>query len=180
VLDTKLHTWKHQSLAKRTVLEQYSRVMNALKKSYTGTDAVLDALSAVINRFEVDERTRQVSAGLVTESSSKSPRPAGVETRITRIDDWGALVVCKPTFYLRLVVTFDLFMCNGKLPHEVELPPLLRLRQLGTEGSDDTNLNPTDMAFPSRMETVRYVEGQQAYHSEKDDRYVHSSYQTRL
>lgn len=153
MLDTKLHTTSHLPLSKQKTLGDYNTIMNRLQKSYTGTDAVLEALSALSNRLKLDMKARRLPAGfdvvdlsrLSQQSVSLSSGAFDLEHRSARIDDSGDLMVCRPAYYLRLAFTFDYFMSTGKYPHEADLPSILRSQHLSIEGSfDHTVLKPAN------------------------------------
>jgi hypothetical protein len=128
VLDKELSPSQAQHTARSTALDPYSQLLRATKRSFTTPDAVLDALSSIVNHFKLHEAINFLSY----ETDNEHPRSTQPVNYESGFDNWGSFLLRRPANYLRLVLKVDLFLCNGKLPHDNELPPFLRLQQLST------------------------------------------------
>lgn len=161
VLDIKLHNSSHGLLEKRTVLDRYIVIMNSLKKAYAGTDAVLDALNLLVDQLNFDSEWRRFykdNENGSTEESSRHwiapfPRSPDEALYTSSSEDWGALIVSRPACYLRIIMTMDLWMCNGRFPTEAELPPILRKQHLKTR--DNSPCRPSRNSQTSQPDHIR-------------------------
>lgn len=162
--------------------------MNTLKRLYVGTDAVLDAMTAIVDRLNSDGEWKRLSEGNEA-GDTEEPlepwvqrvmRPPDQGRHTSLVDDWGALIVSQPACYLRIVLTLDLFMRNGKFPRETELPLILRLRHPATsKGCSQNTRKPTnDDPLLSPLSFDDAIRGQRLSRREQHGRYVPYRWET--
>jgi hypothetical protein len=162
--------------------------MNTLKRLYVGTDSVLDAMTTIVDRLNSDGEWKRLSEGNEA-GDTEEPlqpwvkrvmRPSDQERHTSLVDDWGALIVFQPVCYLRIVLSLDLFMRNGKFPRETELPLILRLRHPATpKGSSKNTRKPTnDDSSLSPLSFDDAIRGQRLSRREQHGRYVPHQWET--
>jgi hypothetical protein len=140
VLDVKLSNSSSQAAMKQRRLDIYTEAMKALQAQYDGTDQVSNIIGTMVDNIKLDNTSNATDAGNSPASNiAAAASPASVLRNLwgpNPVKDWGDVLVRQPSCYLRLALTIDLSLAEGKFPDDADFPVCLQSQ------------NPDGPAFP--------------------------------
>jgi len=166
ILDAKLSSTASQRARKRKRFDIFRDAMQQLRLQYDSTDGACDMIERVIQTMDVFNVAQPIHlAGNIKKRISqrhkhKSETPISLSNSgdCSNIRDWGDVLHYQPNSYLRLAMTVDFTLSQGKLPEDTDLPtPLQFSNRGGASVTSDTAILNQDYNFLELgMEDIEY------------------------
>lgn len=133
MLDAKLSSSVSQQARKRQKFSIYAEVMNHLRTQYDGTDRACEVIKKMTEGMDLGNWSQPLPLTTdIIESRQNSWYSPGtiMGQSLTRdnsdIKEWGDLLHCQTSHYLRLSMTIDMSFSQGRYPEESEFPSPLQ------------------------------------------------------
>ncbi|KIL92199.1 hypothetical protein FAVG1_04607 [Fusarium avenaceum] len=117
MIDVELLRPKHQTTAPQVV---------ALTQKQRHVDNILKQMKSYKNKYYITDWVMRAIRHVVELARQRSPTPFNTEEDSPSPSSYLDMLKNRPSYYLRLVMTLDMSISNGRLPDECDFPPSLR------------------------------------------------------
>lgn len=117
MIDVELLRPKHQTTAPQVV---------ALTEKQRHVDNILKQMKSYKNKYYITDWVMRAIRHVVELARQRSPTPFNTEEDSPSPSSYLDMLKNRPSYYLRLVMTLDMSISNGRLPDECDFPPSLR------------------------------------------------------
>lgn len=98
----------------------------ALTEKQRHVDNILKQMKSYKNKYYITDWVMRAIRHVVELARQRSPTPFNTEEDSSSPSSYLDMLKNRPSYYLRLVMTLDMSISNGRLPDECDFPPSLR------------------------------------------------------
>jgi hypothetical protein len=98
----------------------------ALTEKQRHVDNILKQMKSYKNKYYITDWVMRAIRHVVDLARQRSPAPFTTEEDSSSPSSYLDMLKNRPSYYLRLVMTLDMSISNGRLPDECDFPPSLR------------------------------------------------------